>query len=83
LSAKIVSTFADRECDVVSVTDLYGRILGFLDRTMPYYKGIYRASSENARTVKFLSQYRLYTGRDSNSGLPNIQARRSTTSAEL
>jgi hypothetical protein len=25
--------FADRECHVVSVTDLYGRILGFLDRS--------------------------------------------------
>jgi hypothetical protein len=27
-----VPTFADRGCDVVSVTDPYGRILGFLDR---------------------------------------------------
>jgi hypothetical protein len=26
-----VSTFADRGCRVVSVTDPYGRILGFLD----------------------------------------------------
>jgi hypothetical protein len=26
-----MQTFADRECDVVSVTDPYGRILGFLD----------------------------------------------------
>jgi hypothetical protein len=26
-------TFADRGCHVVSVTDLYGRILGFLDRS--------------------------------------------------
>jgi hypothetical protein len=25
--------FADRGCHVVSVTDLYGRILGFLDRS--------------------------------------------------
>jgi hypothetical protein len=31
LSAKLVPTFADREFHVVSVTDLYGRILGFLD----------------------------------------------------
>jgi hypothetical protein len=29
LSAKLVPTFADRGCHVVSVTDLYGRILGF------------------------------------------------------
>jgi hypothetical protein len=32
LSAKIVPTFTDRRCHVVSVTDSYGRILGFLDR---------------------------------------------------
>jgi hypothetical protein len=30
LSAKLVPTFADRGCHVVSVTDSYGRILGFL-----------------------------------------------------
>jgi CBS-domain-containing membrane protein len=29
LSAKLVPTFADRGCHVVSVTDPYGRILGF------------------------------------------------------
>jgi hypothetical protein len=33
LSAKLVPTFADRRCRVVSVTDPYGRILGFLDRS--------------------------------------------------
>jgi CBS-domain-containing membrane protein len=32
LSAKLVPTFADRGCHVVSVMDLYGRILGFQDR---------------------------------------------------
>jgi hypothetical protein len=31
LSEKLVPTFADRVCDVVSVTDTYGRIFGFLD----------------------------------------------------
>jgi hypothetical protein len=31
LSEKLVSTFADRGCHVVSVTDPYGHILGFLD----------------------------------------------------
>jgi hypothetical protein len=31
LSAKRLPTFADRGCHVVSVTDPYGRILGFLD----------------------------------------------------
>jgi hypothetical protein len=33
LSAKWLPTFADRRCHVVSVTDPYGRILGFLDRS--------------------------------------------------
>jgi hypothetical protein len=33
LSAKLVPTFADRGCHVVSVTYHYGRILGFLDRS--------------------------------------------------
>jgi hypothetical protein len=30
MSAKLVPTFADRGCHVVSVTDPYGRILGFI-----------------------------------------------------
>jgi hypothetical protein len=33
LSAKWLPTFADRGCYMVSVTDPYGRILGFLDRS--------------------------------------------------
>jgi hypothetical protein len=33
LSAKWLPTFADRGCNVVSVTDPYGRILGFLGRS--------------------------------------------------
>jgi CBS-domain-containing membrane protein len=32
LSSKLVPTFADRGCHVVSVTDPHGRILGFLDQ---------------------------------------------------
>jgi hypothetical protein len=32
LSAKLVPTFADRGCSVVSVTDPHGRILVFPDR---------------------------------------------------
>jgi hypothetical protein len=34
LLAKWLPTFADRGCHVVSVTDPYGRILGFLDRSL-------------------------------------------------
>jgi hypothetical protein len=33
LSAKLMPTFVDIECHVVSVSDLYGLILGFLDRS--------------------------------------------------
>jgi hypothetical protein len=33
LSATWLPTFADRGCHVVSVTDPYGRILDFLDRS--------------------------------------------------
>jgi hypothetical protein len=37
LSAKLVPTFADRGCHVFSVTDPYGRILGFLDRSRYFF----------------------------------------------
>jgi hypothetical protein len=33
LSAKWLPTFADKGCHVISVTDPYGRILDFLDRS--------------------------------------------------
>jgi hypothetical protein len=33
LSAKWLPTFADKGCHVVSMTDPFGRILGFLDRS--------------------------------------------------
>jgi hypothetical protein len=37
LSAKLVPTFVDRLCHVVSVTDRYGRNLGFLDRNRYFF----------------------------------------------
>jgi hypothetical protein len=37
LSAKLVTTFADRGCRVVSMTYPYGQILGFLDWSNYYY----------------------------------------------
>jgi hypothetical protein len=37
LSARLVATFWDRGCHVGSVSDPYGRHLGFLDRTCPRY----------------------------------------------
>jgi hypothetical protein len=36
ISGKLVPTFADRMCHMISVTDPYGRILGFLDRLILY-----------------------------------------------
>jgi hypothetical protein len=33
LSAKLVPNCADRGCDVISVTDPYGRIIGFIGRS--------------------------------------------------
>jgi hypothetical protein len=37
LSVKLVPTFEDRVCHLVSVTDPYGRILGFLDRCWCFF----------------------------------------------
>jgi hypothetical protein len=37
MSAKLVLTFADRGCCVVSSKDTHGRILGFLDRSRYYF----------------------------------------------
>jgi hypothetical protein len=37
LSAQLVPTFEDRECHVVSVTNPYGTILGFLDRSSYFF----------------------------------------------
>jgi hypothetical protein len=37
LLAKLVLTFADRGCHVVSVMDPYDRILGFLDRSNYFF----------------------------------------------
>jgi CBS-domain-containing membrane protein len=37
LSAKLVPTFADRGCHMVSVTDPYGRVVEFLDRSRYFF----------------------------------------------
>jgi hypothetical protein len=37
LSAKLMPTFADRGCRVVSTMDPHGRILGFIDRSRYFY----------------------------------------------
>jgi hypothetical protein len=40
LLVKLVPTFTDRGCDVVSVTDPYGRIDAFLDRSRYYFSRV-------------------------------------------
>jgi hypothetical protein len=37
LSAKLVPTFTDGVCHVISVTDPYGRTLDFLDRSLYFF----------------------------------------------
>jgi hypothetical protein len=37
LSVKLVSTFEDRRCRVVNVTDPYCRIIAFLDRSSYFF----------------------------------------------
>jgi hypothetical protein len=50
-------TFADRGCHVVSVTDPYGRILGFLDRSR-YFSIKYLLSCTNeAEWTPFQTHY--------------------------
>jgi hypothetical protein len=38
LSAKLVPTFADRGCHVVSMTDSYGRFLGFQEGAAIFFQ---------------------------------------------
>jgi hypothetical protein len=37
MSAKLVTTLADRGCRVISATDPYGSILGFLDQSRYFF----------------------------------------------
>jgi hypothetical protein len=37
MSSKLVPTFADRGCRVVSAADPHGRVLSFLDRSRYYF----------------------------------------------
>jgi hypothetical protein len=48
LAAKLVPTFADRGCHVVSVTDPYGRIIEFLDRLSVEFWHLFSVQSFNA-----------------------------------
>jgi hypothetical protein len=59
MSAKLVSTFTDRWCFVVSATDSHGRILGFLDRNCGdcriIYLLIYGYRNVAGRSIDFIS----------------------------
>jgi hypothetical protein len=37
MSAMLMSTFVDRGCHVISATDPYGSILGFIDRSRYFF----------------------------------------------
>jgi exonuclease III len=51
LSAKLVLTFADRGCCVVSAMDPHGRILGFLDRERNNKELLFHSNHTMRRSV--------------------------------
>jgi hypothetical protein len=57
LSAKLVPTFADRKCRVVSTTDPYGRILGFLDRNRYFSSKLLLSCIHEAEWTSFQTHY--------------------------
>jgi hypothetical protein len=70
LSAKWLSTFADRGCHVVSVTDPYGRILGFLDRSRYISIKLLLSCTHEAEWTPFQAHYFFFWQcRESNPGL--------------
>jgi hypothetical protein len=62
LSAKLVPNFADKGCHVVSVTDPYGRILGFLGRMRYFFFQVApqlysRGSVDSVPDILFLRKF--------------------------
>jgi hypothetical protein len=57
LSTKSLPTFADRRCQVVSVTDPYGRILGFLDRSRYFSIKLLLSCTHEAEWTPFQTHY--------------------------
>jgi hypothetical protein len=51
--SKIAPTLVDRECHVVSATDPYGRILGFLDRSRYFFLQV----AHDAELAPFQTHY--------------------------
>jgi hypothetical protein len=60
LLTKLVPTFVDSVCHVVSVTDPYGRILDFLDRPVIIYIYIYIYVIIMYLTLEFIVKSRDY-----------------------
>jgi hypothetical protein len=70
LSAKWLPTFADRGCHVVSVTDPYGRILGFIDRSRYFSIKQLLSCTHEAEWTPFQTHYFFFWKcRESNPGL--------------
>jgi hypothetical protein len=57
LSAKWLPTFADRVCHVVGVTDSYGHILGFLDRSRYFSIKQFLSCTHEAQWTPFQTNY--------------------------
>jgi hypothetical protein len=57
LSAKWLPTFADKGCHVISVTDPYGRILGFLDRSRYFSIKYLLSCTHEAEWTPFQTHY--------------------------
>jgi hypothetical protein len=57
LSAKLVPTFANRGCRVVSATDPHGRILGFLDRSRYCFFKVLLNCTHEAEWTPFQTHY--------------------------
>jgi hypothetical protein len=56
-SAKLMRTFEDRGCHVVSATDLYCRILGFLDRSSYFFSQLAPQLYSRAEWTPYQNHY--------------------------
>jgi hypothetical protein len=57
LSTKLVTTFADRWCHEVSVTNPYGRTLGFVDRDLYFFFQVAPQFTHEAEWTPFQIHY--------------------------
>jgi hypothetical protein len=56
-SAKLVPTFMDRGCHVVSITDLYGRILDFIVQSHYFFFQVVPHCTHEAEWTPFQTHY--------------------------